>query len=259
GGRASRGWGVVVRDGDAADRLARVFGADADWRGTTSWSAFRRGRSFEPEPPANGSYPAAIAPANVSVESVSVAVAPDNAEGAMVSLLDSATESIRVQQVAIGDRENPFLRAALRAARRGVEVRILLSSAWYVREDNRALVERLNGLADREDLPLTARTADPDGRYEKLHSKGVVVDRKAAVVGSLNWNDNSARDNREVAVVLRGSEVAGFYADAFDRDWDASADRAATDRLPVGVLAAVAVGALAAILVAKREIRFETG
>jgi phosphatidylserine/phosphatidylglycerophosphate/cardiolipin synthase-like enzyme len=254
GGRASRGWGVALRSPEVADYLARVFEADADGRGAVAWSAFSEGRSFEPASPANGSYPSEIAPASVDVESTEVLVAPDNAESGLVALLDSADESIRIQQPTVGGRTQPFVRAALRAARRGVDVRILLSSAWYVEAENRRLVEWLNERADATGLALTARLADSRGRYEKIHAKGVVVDGEAAAVGSLNWNNNSARDNREVAVVLRGEAVGGYYAAAFDRDWSASAPGG---RLPVGLLAAVAVGALAAILLGRREVRFE--
>ena len=258
GGHGSRGWGAVVRDEATADRLAAVFRADAEWRAAVPWSEFRRGERFEPTNATDGSYPDEISPANVTVESAGLLVAPDDAESSLVALLDSATESIRVQQVEIGGRRQPFLRASLRAARRGVDVRILLSSPWYAEETNRKLVEWLNRRADSEDLPLKARLANPRGRYEKIHAKGVVVDGDAAVVGSMNWNNNSARNNREIGLVLRGEAVGGYYADAFDADWRASAGGPeGGKRLPVGLLVAVAVGALAAILYARREVVFE--
>jgi len=262
GGHASRGWGAVVRSEETADGLAALFAADADWRGTRSWSAFRRGESFTSAegPPANDTYAGEFAPSNLNVSSSNVLIAPDNAEEALVGLLDAANESIRVQQVAIGGPRHSLLQASLRAANRGVEVRILLSSEWYVEEDNRALVEWLNDRATAENLSLEARLADPRGRYEKIHAKGVVVDGEAAVVGSLNWNNHSARENREVAVVLRGEEPGSYYAGTFDADWKASAGGSGNrgpNRVPVGLLAAVALGALVAIAVAKREVVFE--
>jgi phosphatidylserine/phosphatidylglycerophosphate/cardiolipin synthase-like enzyme len=260
GGNASRGWGAVLRSEQAASHLSAVFEADSGWRGATAWSEFRRGRSFEPadDAPANDSYPSNVAPTDMEISQSSVIVAPDNAERALLDLLDSADESIRVQQVAIGGQRNSFLRATLRAARRGVEVQILLSSAWYVEEGNRELVSWLNDRAEAEDLSLEARMAEPRGRYEKIHAKGVVVDREAAVVGSLNWNHHSARQNREVAVVLRGEEVGEFYAGVFDSDWQASAAGPRnSNRVPIGLLGAVAIGAVIAISYAKREVVFE--
>ncbi|WP_438267067.1 phospholipase D-like domain-containing protein [Haladaptatus salinisoli] len=249
GGRSNRGWGVVVR-GAAAAELAEVFEADAGWRDTRSWEAFRRGRSFAPAAPANGSYPGRFEPRVVSVESVTVLTAPDNAERGIVSLLRSANESILVQQMTVGGPRQPFVRATLAAARRGVEVRVLLSGAWYARENNRKVVRWLNERADAEGLPLKAKLVEPRG-YEKIHAKGVVVDERHVVVGSLNWNNHSARENREVAVILHGTEAGAYYAEVFRADW-----KAGGRRVPVGLCGFVAVGVAGAVWLARREVAF---
>jgi phosphatidylserine/phosphatidylglycerophosphate/cardiolipin synthase-like enzyme len=253
GGNGSRGWGVSLRDPEAAAALAATFRADAGWRAAVPWQEFRAGRRFEPRPAANGTFPSRVAPAPVSVTGASVLVAPENAGDALVERLDAAEESVRVLQVSVDGPDQRFLRAAVRAAERGVEVRVLLSGAWYVREENRALAERLNARADREDLPLTVRLARPAGRFEKVHAKGVVVD-DTVLLGSLNWNPTSARENREVVVALESEGAARYFAGVFDEDWAASAERAGQGGrgLPVGLLGAVAAGALVALLVASR-------
>lgn len=46
----------------------------------------------------------------------------------------------------------------------------------------------LNRHAEARNLSLEARVADPNGRFEKIHAKGVIVDRETVIVGSLNWN-----------------------------------------------------------------------
>ncbi|WP_246987800.1 phospholipase D-like domain-containing protein [Halorientalis marina] len=249
GGHSSRGWGVVVGQQEVVAGLVETFRADAGWRGATDWRSFRRGRSFEPAAaaPANGTFPSRFEPRRVRAERVELLVAPDNAERRLVALLDEADDSIRIEQVSVGSRHQPFLRAALRAARRGVDVRILLSSAWYVEEENRRLVRWLNDRAAREDLPLEAELAEPNNRFEKVHAKGVVIDGEQVVIGSLNWNNNSARDNREVALVLHGEAVAGYYAAVFDADWEGG-----IRRLPAGLAAAVLLAALVTVAVARR-------
>jgi phosphatidylserine/phosphatidylglycerophosphate/cardiolipin synthase-like enzyme len=254
GGHGSRGWGVVV-PGETAQELAAVFRADAGWNDTRSWQQFRRGRSFEPASPANETYPARFDPETVSVESVTLVTAPDNAESTVVSLLRSANDSVRVEQMSVGGPRQPFVQATLTAARRGVEVRVLLSGAWYVEEENRELVRWLNQRADEEGLPLEAKLADPRG-YEKIHAKGVVVDGEHVVVGSLNWNNHSARQNREVAVVLHGEKAGRYYGRVFDADWRAGGGGS---RLPLGLAVVVAVGLVAAAALARREARFERG
>jgi phosphatidylserine/phosphatidylglycerophosphate/cardiolipin synthase-like enzyme len=259
GGRSNRGWGAVV-EGKIADRLAAIFRADADWRDTASWSTFRANRTFEEDETANESYPTTFEPQNVSIESAQLLAAPDNAESALIERLDGADESIDVVQASIGSRKQPFLQAAIRAAERGVEVRILLGGAWYSEEDNGALAEWLNEKADAENLSLEAKVAESGSRFEKIHAKGVIIDGEEVVVGSMNWNNNSARENREIALVLDGKAAGNYYGQVFDADWTGGEERGldiGTDTpLPVGVVAAVIGVTLLATVVARR-IDFE--
>ena len=251
GGRASRGWGVRTADPDVVAGLATTFRADANWTGVRGWREFRRGRSFTTRSVANGSYPTRHDPATVAVERTSLVVAPDNAERAVIDLLDDATESIDVVQLNVDEPDGEFLRTTVRAARRGVEVRVLLSSAWYVREENRRIVERLRERAESEDLPIRAKLAAPEGRFEKIHAKGVVVDGDRVLVGSLNWNREAARENREVMLLLEGETVAGYYRGVFESDW-AAASGDDPRSLPVGSVLAVAGIVVLAVLVARR-------
>ncbi len=251
GGRASRGWGIVIESAPVADALAAVFVADAGWEDTVDWQRYRENRRFVAGDPATGSYPERFDPAFVEVSSVRIAVAPDNAEAEILALLEGAEESIRIEQVTI-DSDHAFLRAAIEAAERGVHVRILLDDSWYVEPENRALVERLERLAEDETLPIEARLVDSRGEFEKIHTKGVVVDDRRTLVGSINWNENSVRNNREVAVVVESEATAAFYAAVFDADW-----RGGRPSVPVGVGLAVAGAAGGAVLLGRRLVEFE--
>lgn len=218
GGRSSRGWGVRVDSPSLAADLADLFAADAAGRDVTSWPRFRRGRAFaESDPVPAGAYPTRHDPKRVRVESVRLVTAPGNAERAVVAVVDNASRRLDVVQVSV-ERDHPFVTAALDAARRGVEVRILLSGAWYVREENDATVAWLNRRAAVEDIPLEARLADPGTRFEKVHAKGVVAD-DTVLVGSLNWNRHATRENREVVVALGGPAVVDYYRTVFEADW----------------------------------------
>ncbi|SDM19048.1 Phosphatidylserine/phosphatidylglycerophosphate/cardiolipin synthase [Halogranum gelatinilyticum] len=266
GGRSSRGWGVRVDSQATAVELAEVFRTDADGRDATTWSDYRRGRSFTQTNASDASYPTEFDPATVDADGVRLVTAPGNAESATVGLVDNATERVWVVQPTVGSRSHPFLRAAMRAAERDVEVRILLAGTWYVEEDNRRLADWLNAWADEGDHPLEARLVTPDGRFEKIHAKGMVVD-DAAVVGSVNWNNNSVRENREVAVVLDGTEPASYYGDVFAADWRASAgdgggvgdqgSLTGDDAVPLGLVAAAVLSVVFVAVVAKRKLEFE--
>lgn len=252
GGRSSRGWGAIVNDTALTDRLTAVYLADTGWKDTTPWSEFRRNETFEPGDRAVESYPSEIAPEQVPIERARLLVAPDNAESELTDLIDNATEEIRVVQVSIAGPDGPFTKSVLQAARRGVDVRILLDSEWYVKEENSALVEHLNQRAANRDLPLEAKLADPNGRYEKIHAKGVIVDGEHVVIGSLNWNEDSARDNREVALILTGDAIGRYYEAVFESDWTGETG----DGLPVGIIAVIGILIIVALVLAK-TIDFE--
>jgi len=247
GGRSSRGWGVVVSQPAVVEGLSEIFRADAGGIDAIPWRKFRRGRSFSRGNVANGTYSSEFDPARLSVDGTRLLLAPDNAGEAVVAALDGATESIDVVQLSIDGPDQRFLRATVRAARRGVAVRVLLSDAWYVREENRRLVEHLRERADGEDLPIRAKLA-PDGGFEKIHAKGVIVDGDEVLLGSLNWNGESIRENREVVLALSGEAVGSYYRRVFEADWGAGAGR----RLPVGIVAAVLGTLVLAVLVARR-------
>jgi len=110
---------------------------------------------------------------------------------------------------------------------------------------------RFREWADRNDAPLTAKVADPDGRYEKIHAKGAVVDDERVVVGSLNWNEQAATTNREVVLVLHGSDAADYFGAVFAADWDAGGFDT-----PVGALVAL-LGLIVVAGLAARRVSFE--
>lgn len=250
GGKSSRGWGVATGQSRVVAGLAATFRADAGWRDAVAWTDYREGRSFQRGETATGSYPSNFDVTTVPVERTELLVTPDNAQTALVDELDAATASIDVVQPTVGGWEEPLMRALRRAAKRGVEVRLLLSSAWYAREENQKVVDRFEAWADRTGAPLSAKLADPGGRYAKIHAKGAVVDGDRVIVGSLNWNEQAATVNREVVLVLYGGAAADYFGRVFDRDWNGG-----TSTLPLGIVAAV-LGALVVAGLAARRVRF---
>jgi cardiolipin synthase len=248
GGMSSRGWGVVLDDRETAAALADIHTADWRWRAATPWEEYRAGRDFVESDAALGNFEARHPPEEVPVESATVLVAPDNAADGIIDRIDSADDRVLVQQMRIDGRNERLLRAVLRAADRGVTVRIHLSGAWYAEEDNAPLAAWLNRRADAEGWDLQARVDEASG-YEKVHTKGVVVD-ETVLLGSLNWGPTARTENREVVVALEGEAVATYYADVFDDDW--SEHEGAGRPVPAGLLATVAVAGAGGLLVARK-------
>lgn len=252
GGHSSRGWGVVLDDPELATALIELFHADSRGPGAIPWEAHRSTVDPVQDYASQESFPTHFAPESVSVERARLLVAPDNARPELVDLFRSANSSIRIQQMAIEGVDDPLLQASIAAARNGTEVEILLSSASYVREENRRLVEDLDRLAARDDLPISARIVEPRGRFEKVHAKVAIVDDEHVVLGSLNWNPTAYGENREVVVVLTGAEVSAYYAAVFESD----AQSRNLWRVPAGLVSVVSAVWLALGLLAVARIRW---
>jgi len=250
GGADNRGWGVTVEDAATADDLAAVFTHDTGWDDTVNWSEFRSTVETTDKESSTGSYAQRHSPMTATAESVTVLTAPDNAETEIRQLINETDDRLLIVQPSIGSADFPLLEAAMQAADRGVDVRILLGSQWYNEEENGALAARLQERTDQSDT-LDVRLAEGNGRFGKIHAKGIVADN-TAVVGSLNWNDNSLRNNREVALAIQDEAVANYYAEVFDGDWSSDGTR----KLPVGVVV-VAIGAAGGtVLALKRRLEF---
>ena len=251
GGSSSRGWGVMLDDALLAAELATIFGTDARWRDAISWDRYRLETSGREVNHTTRQFPTHHEPAQVPVDGAELVVAPEAAEPRLLALIDGASDSIHIQQVRISGLEFPLLQAVLAAADRGVDVTIQLDASWYVKADNRALAAAIEAEAAAAPGTVEAELVGSTDRFEKIHTKGIIVDDETVVVGSMNWNNVSMRENREVLAILHGDDVAGYYLGVFDDDWTA------VDTVtPLGLLLATGLVWIGVGLVAVRHIRF---
>ncbi len=123
------------------------------------------------------------------------------------------------------EHHNLYLKEAVKAARRGVDVDVLLDSVYIDRYDNTTydnydVVTYLNKLAEKENIPLEAKLADHETLgIEKVHAKGLIVDNETVLISSINWGAYAAIYNREVGILVTNQDIAGYYADVFHYDW----------------------------------------
>ncbi|AHF99087.1 phospholipase [Halostagnicola larsenii XH-48] len=254
GGASSRGWGITIENAALASDLGTVFDADFEGRDTESGTSYLEDGSFaEPEDQERSpsEFPSNHPPESVEIDSVELLFAPDNAEPRLRELLEGAEDEILVKQASIGGPDVSLVEETIDAARRGVDVRILLDSSWYVEADNAELKAALEQTAADENLPLEVALVEPENRFEKIHAKGVIIDGETTVVGSLNWNDNSLQNNREVVLAVHGDEAAAYYKAVFDADWEGG-----TWSLPIGLALGVVLALLVAALIGRRYISF---
>ncbi|MFQ5975957.1 MAG: phosphatidylserine/phosphatidylglycerophosphate/cardiolipin synthase family protein [Candidatus Hydrothermarchaeales archaeon] len=231
----NRGWGVVIEDPQLAMYFVDIFFDDLE----DSKKASVTGKTYRGYPPLKGAYkPKFESQAYSGFFTIDTVIAPENAVDELLNLLESATSSVYIEQFYIykywGKRHedsvetspNLFLEAAIDAARRGCEVKILLDATWYnVEKDdpvsNYHTIKYVNEIAKEEGLNLEAKLIDLDkAGLVKLHNKGAIVDNSKVLVSSINWNENSPTRNREAGLIIEG-DVAKYYSDVFLYDWNA--------------------------------------
>lgn len=216
---SNRGWAAILKGRQICSYAESVFQRDVAALGVDVFplntSLVRAeggpGRLLSTMPPAPGTYSA----------TASLLTSPFNVQDALVGMLFGAQERILVQQMRIDESwldGSPIISALSSAAERGVSVRIQLDSGLGTEKGNTLVAEALNQRAHANNWDLECRLTDESSAFGRLHNKGVIVD-DAVVVGSANWVDGSMKRNREMAVVLRSSELAEVFVEWFEEDW----------------------------------------
>lgn len=57
-------------------------------------------------------------------------------------------------------------------------------------------------------------------QIENHHTKGMIVDGRRVLVGSHNWSKPGVTLNRDASLIFDDEEIAAYYAEAFEIDWD---------------------------------------
>lgn len=220
----NRGWGLVVEDENTAIDFLDIYLEDLSNSDKFSCPLTDYKIEYEEE---SGNYNPIFDSNSYSDQSVQTIFAPD-AVLPIIEMMNSAKKSINVEQFYIyrywDGKENPFLEALIDRAREGIDVKILLDSYWYNTEEsdpnsNFHTTDYINEIAKKENLSLEARLIDLNSLgLEILHTKGVIVDNEKVLVSTINWNENSPKNNREVGIIVSG-RAAEYFVEAFNYDW----------------------------------------
>ncbi|MDV4341766.1 phospholipase [Methanoculleus sp. YWC-01] len=247
--QGNRGWGVLLEDPGLAAYFREVFLFDSAGGDIVPLEV----TAAELCTPWAPDYTVEFAPCRAEEARVTPVLSPDTST-LILGLIEGAEKSIAIEQAYITNETpydlNPYLTAAIDASRRGVVVRVLLDSVWFNTEgnaDNDEMVETINRIAAAEGLPLEARLADLEANnLAKIHNKGVIVDDRAVLVSSINWNANSPAFNREAGVIIEQPDIAAYYREAFEDDWNAAQEEGAGDAPGPDLLKIVAAACILA-------------
>ncbi|MCW3129272.1 MAG: phospholipase D-like domain-containing protein [Methanophagales archaeon] len=248
----NRGWGIVINNLNVTSYFTEVFFDDWKPESKDSFSFTCNHPLYGNKygcPPLDfvpnrtiltGNYTHPFDSAKITgAFNVSPVLSPDTSlmqTKSIIGMINEAKKSVYVEQFyahknwgTIADPKNPFLEAAINASRRGCEVKILLDSSKYTKECNEETVEYVNEIAKKEGLNLEAKLIDNEAiGLNKTHNKGVIVDREKVLISSINWGENSARNNREAGVIIENDKVGEFYTNVFLYDWNSSNNQSPT-------------------------------
>ncbi len=144
-------------------------------------------------------------PAGPNIE---VGFSPGNgAENVILRAINSATTEIRMAAYSFTSR--PVAEALLKAARRGVDVRVVVDKSQRSERYTAATYLANQGVSVRVDTS-----------HSIFHSKFAVIDQRHTQTGSFNYSDAAATKNQENALVIwNNPALARSYLDNWELHW----------------------------------------
>ena len=234
----NRGWHILVEDKGLVQKITDLFLADSNPKEADIVDLSRD--KFPPapgDPTAPRSQPVrdveAFPRGKGKVEVDTVLTSP-NSDKALVDLIDSARSSVELEYASLPSfwkvdgkfADNPVFEALLAAAKRKVTVHMLLNDdeSWgpvqVTRRQNLRAACLAQRIASGYKLPLTAKIIDRKKvNITYIHNKGMIIDNQKVLVSSVNGTKNSMKNNRELGIVVDGSDAADYYGQIFDFDW----------------------------------------
>lgn len=142
---------------------------------------------------------------------------------AVLDLIKSARKSLFFQIPYIGMPSNPredrgyideLIKALTQKLKTLDDARVILRTgsakfsspthaAWFFKSKGVDIAERLR-------------------RIDDSHTKGMIVDGKRLLLGSHNWSKPGVTLNRDASLIFDDEELAAYYTEAFEIDWERS-------------------------------------
>jgi len=218
--------GVLVDSAPVAAALLEVF--DLDWSiagGTKRTTATSEAADAFPLRVGEGVAAFTVTPVYSPAE-----LAPDPRLWdlpRLVALIDDAKATVRLQLLTyrMTGRDGTYFEdlenALRRAGARGVKVQLLLAD-WCMRKGTIEGLQALEPLANVEvklvTIPQSAAGFVPYARV--IHSKYLVIDGRAAWIGTSNWEKDYFHASRNVGLVIEGGALPRRLDEYFLAGWN---------------------------------------
>jgi cardiolipin synthase A/B len=182
--QATRDYGVVTSDATHIEELQACF--DCDWERTPFHSRHDSGLAWS----------------------------PGNARHVVCSIIDGADKTLDIQHPKFA--EPVILERLADAIRRGVHVRLLCGGKHGLHQP-----DLMHSFAQWR-LAHLAGARIHKQKNLRSHGKLIVADRRRALIGSQNLDQQAFDLRREVSIEVEDPDIVKRLAAVFDRDWASS-------------------------------------
>ena len=144
---------------------------------------------------------------------------PDNYPEVISRLIAGAQERILIENQSFDlwtdPNETPphflsIVEAVRDKQRQGLDVRIIFRSGFGKEREKLRRLKKLRIKTDPDHVRF----------FDTCHTKGIVVDRNVAVLGSHNWTAGGTGPNRDASLLIRHRKANSYFASLFEYDWD---------------------------------------
>lgn len=138
---------------------------------------------------------------------------PDNYADLVLSLISTAEQRLYFQNqyIHVSKKMPPkfaeLIDTILEKVKDGVEVKIILRDIG----DTSGMLEALRYYGFKDMSIFQVQVG--------CHTKGIIVDSKAVVLGSHNWSGDGVLRNRDASLIFYNEDIAKYYEEVFLYDW----------------------------------------
>jgi phosphatidylserine/phosphatidylglycerophosphate/cardiolipin synthase-like enzyme len=229
----NREWGIVVRSEDVAEYFLNVFFDDYNVNRCDSYSFDMMDFAvpsdfFMDETIPYGWYEPSFEPVTYKGNFSAIPVfSPDTSYKAICDMIDSAAESIYIQQLYIykdwKGQISPFVEKLVNKAKQGVDIKVIMNyNPRYESSNEKCNLTKT--YFEEHDIEVKFIYTNWS-IFSNIHNKGMIVDNNSVLISSINWNENSVTRNREAGIIIENEEVAQYYAEVFFYDWNLSGSK----------------------------------
>ncbi len=138
-------------------------------------------------------------------------VMPEDGIEPVANAIERAQSSLDIKMFLF--TEPRLVNAVIAAHLRGVKTRVMLNPARRSGESENAETQRM-----LTDAGVEVKNTHPG--YQVTHEKSLVVDRRLALIKSLNWATKNFTKTRDYALMTADPQEVSEVSDCFNADWE---------------------------------------